>query len=150
MDDCEKLMAEYPQYIYLWKRDMPRGLSGLCIQNVILINTQKSHAKQHETLGEEIGHQITTYGDIVSDPTPLNRRCEMWARRWGYQKTITLDGLIDCWHDGVNCVYEAAEFFDVTENYVLTVLDYYRESRGEWFTYDGYQFDLSHGINITE
>lgn len=150
MDDCEKLMAEYPQYIYIWKTDMPDGLSGLCFRNAILINAQNSHAKQHETLGEEIGHQLKTYGDIVTHPTRLDVHSEMVARRWGYRKTITLDGLIACWHDGVNCVYEAAEFFDVTEDYVLTVIEYYREVRGEWFTYDGYHFDLSHGINITE
>lgn len=148
MDDLDRLMAKYPQYKYQWVTDMPDKLSGLCYGDCIYINARKPHSVQYQTLNEEIGHQLTACGDIVTETDPLDRHEEVIGRRWSYENTISLDDLIQMWNDQILDEYEAADYFGVTPNFFETVINYYRNSRGEQFTYHGYRFNLSNGLII--
>lgn len=107
-------------------------------------------AKQREVLAEEIGHYKTTVGNIIDQANSLNRKQELQAREYGCKLLISLDGFIACYKGGIDTPYEVTEFFGVTVPYLWKAIDMYRRKLGVYFTYIGYKFDLSHGLNIFE
>lgn len=129
---------------------MPNGEGGLIYGNKILLNPKLSYCKKREVLAEEIGHYKTTVGDIIDQTIPFNRKQELQARDYGCKLLINLDGLIACNKSGIETPYEVADFFDVTIQYLWRTIDMYRRKIGIFFIYNGYKFDLSHGINIYE
>ena len=72
-------------------------------------------------LAEEIGHHFTTVGDALPK-TYFHyaqgltvSRAEYRAWRWAAQYLIPLPMLKECLHNGINEVWELADYFDVTE-----------------------------------
>src|SRR5690625_1983507 len=101
----EKLMSKYPQ-LTIKEVTLPRGLSGLYYDNVIKIDKHKSKYEKHSILAEEIGHYETTYGDIIDQTNIKNRKLELVARRWAYEKLVSLNKLIDCHNNHITTVSE--------------------------------------------
>ncbi|OPG89484.1 hypothetical protein B2I22_21020, partial [Bacillus spizizenii] len=62
----------------------------------IFLNRDDSLYKKHFLLAEEIGHYETTAGDITMLDSISKIKAEMVARRWGYEKIISLDDLVSC------------------------------------------------------
>ena len=98
---------------------LPTKLSGVTFDNMIFIRSDMDRTHKLETLAEEIAHLHVTYGDIRDQSIMLNRKFELKARRLGCEMVITLDGIIDAFHDGVCNLHEMACHFEVSNNYVL-------------------------------
>ena len=65
--------------------------SGLINNDVIGINKNvRSYAKRNCILAEEIGHYKTTVGNIIDQSSAANRKQELKARRWAYNRLIGL------------------------------------------------------------
>lgn len=143
----ENLINEYPEYKYIWDKNLPKGLPAICFGSQIRINPHLSTIGKHQWLAEEIGHQKTSYGDIIEDSLEA-RRQEIVARQWGYIKLISLGGLIACWKSGMKTAYEVADFFDVSEDYLWKAINSYRVKFGNHFTFGNYKFDMTRGIQI--
>lgn len=149
MDSLETLAHQNNLQI-IYENKMPMGQGGLIYGNKILLNPKLSRCKQREILAEEIGHYKTTVGDIIDQASPFNLKQEIQARDFGCKLLISLDGLIACYKSGIDTPCEVANFFDVTVPYLWRTIDMYRRKIGIFFIYNGYKFDLSHGINIYE
>lgn len=150
LNTLEKLTASYPQLTYL-HIEMPQKLAGFIHNNTIFINKDNSYRKQLETVAEEIGHYETSAGDIVATENKLEQaKQERKARDWGYQKLVSLSGLIVCYRQGFETLHEVADFFDISEQYLLESLDMYRRKLGLHFKFIGYEFDLTNGLIIKE
>lgn len=148
MNSVENLVSEYPQLNFHFASDLPPKLSGFIQEKDVWINTNNSMVHQKETMAEEIGHYFTSSGNILNLDSIEKRRQENVARRWGYMKVITLDGLIACFKNDISSLNDILDFFEVSEEYFWQAIDVYRQKYGITFKYYEYIFDLSHGVNI--
>lgn len=89
-------------------------------------------------LAEEIGHYRTGYGDITRLKSVSDRKQEYRARLYGYNLKIGLMGLIRAYKHGCHSLYEAAEYLDVTEEYLKEAIDCYKSKYGEYVEIDNY------------
>lgn len=75
-------------------------------------------------LAEELGHYYTAQGAHVIKLRKFERdraqirRNEHQAVRWAVKKLIPLDEFLDAFTNGIEDVWELAEHFDVTEDYI--------------------------------
>lgn len=117
---------------------LPSFQSGLYFDGTIYIKSKLDLIKKHEILAEEIGHHELTYGDITNQKILMNRKYELKARRYGYELLITLDGIISAYKNGVHNLYELANYFEVTESYVIETLKHYKMKFGLSTYHEGY------------
>lgn len=90
------------------------------------------------TLAEELGHYHTTVGDIMDMSDTWNRKQERQARLDGYNRLIGLKGLISAFEHGYRNWHDAAQYLDVTEEYLRECIDCYRDKYGMITTVDNY------------
>ena len=67
-----------------------------------------------------------------------NRKQERRARIWAYHKLLSLNDLIDSYVCGCQNRYEIAEHLNVTEEFLMDCLSYYREKYGICVKQDNY------------
>lgn len=89
-------------------------------------------------LAEELGHHYTTVGNILDQSSVSNRKQELRARMWAYNKMIGLIGIIGCYEHGCQTKHEMAEYLEVTEDFLLEALERYRQRYGEFTVVDNY------------
>lgn len=89
-------------------------------------------------LAEELGHHYTTYGNILDQSNTSNRKQELRARAWAYNKQIGLLGLIRAYEHGCRNRFEIAEFLEVTEEVLEECLVFYRNKYGKRTNVDNY------------
>ena len=89
-------------------------------------------------LAEEIGHYRTSYGDITRMENVSDRKQEYRARLYGYNLKIGLMGLVGAYKHGCHSLYEAAEYLDVTVDYLKEALNCYKSKYGEYAEVDNY------------
>ncbi|WKF85994.1 ImmA/IrrE family metallo-endopeptidase [Lacticaseibacillus pantheris] len=148
MDAQEKLMSDYGQFKFKYRSDMPSQLKGLIHRDVIYLNKECGYRERTQIIAEEIGHGLTSAGDITAYNTADKRQQENIARLWGVERLVSLDGLIKAWKLGMDNLNDLADYFEVTPKYLVGALQTYCDKYGEQFDYSGYRFDLSSGIQI--
>ena len=89
-------------------------------------------------LAEELGHYHTTVGDILDQSITENRKQEQRARAWAYNKLVNLQGIINAYEAGCQNLYEASELLDVTEEFLLEALEFYKNKYGISVEIDNY------------
>ena len=112
---------------------------GLINGNVIGINRKMSSSRKRAcVLAEELGHFYTSTGDILNQAEVQNRKQELHARSWAYNRLIGLRGIIDCYKAGYKTLYEMAEHLEVTEEFLAEALSDYRKKYGLCKKIDNY------------
>lgn len=109
---------------------LPDFQSGLYINGKIFIKDSISDFKKHEVLVEELAHQKLTYGNILDQSQFNNRKFENYARRYTFEAIISLKGIITAFKQGIHNLYELANFFEVTEDFVLDCIEHYKRKYG--------------------
>ena len=114
-------------------------LKGLYCDGTIALN-RDMYIESEKTcvLAEEFGHHYTTVGDIMDQTNVTNRKQERRARIWAYHKLLSLNDLIDSYVCGCQNRYEIAEHLNVTEEFLMDCLSYYREKYGICVKQDNY------------
>ncbi|MEE8823695.1 hypothetical protein LASUN_13490 [Lentilactobacillus sunkii] len=120
MDDIERLMSQYPQISYHFEK-MPSGLRGLTIGDEITINSTIPKDEQLEWLYEEIGHVLTSSGDITNYHIHSNVEQEIRARNWGMKHQVPLEKLREMAQDHVDEDYEIADDLGIQIDYLHMV-----------------------------
>lgn len=77
-------------------------------------------------LSHELGHCMTGSFYDKSNMLDVRGRHEYQANRWAIQEVIPWADLWTAFQQGITEVWELAEFFDVTEDFIHTALDIYR------------------------
>lgn len=103
---------------------------GYYCNNKILINNSLNEKQKHAVLVEELGHYHKTVGDITDQSKVENRKQELIARRWGYERTVSLVGLIEAFEYGARNPFETSEFLGVTEKYLHDCIESYKRKYG--------------------
>lgn len=102
-------------------------------------------------LAEELGHHYTTYGNILEQDNTSNRKQELRARIWGYDRQIGLIGIIECYKHHCRSLYEMAEYLQVTEEYLKEALECYSRKYGEnLVTIDNYSIRFVPSLQVME
>ncbi len=150
MNKLEKIMAQYPGLDYVFSKDMPDILKGLCLGKTIYINsnTNTTTAEKVVTLSEEIAHYQTGSGNIVQQKNISDWKQENIARRVGNQRLVTLDGILHCWKQGFETSEEIAEELEVTIECVEDAIESYRITHGIRFEYKNYEIKFNTDTNI--
>ena len=101
-------------------------------------------------MAEELSHYYITVGDITDQAITKNRKKEYKAkaRLLSYDKKIGLLGIIKAYESGCLNLYEMAEFWDVTEEFLDETLMCYKNKYGEYVKIDNYivSFEPSLGV----
>lgn len=115
------------------------SLKGIYIDGHVAINTSVNNSAEKTcVLAEELGHHHTSVGDILDMSDSGNRKQERQARLWGYNKLIGLKGLVQACKAGCQNRHEAAEYLDVTEEFLQDCIETYRGKYGLGTEIDGY------------
>ena len=76
-------------------------------------------------LAEELGHYYTTVGDILDQNDSNNRRQELIARKWAYEKILPIENILFAVQDGHTEIWDMAEYLDVDEKFLRDALKCY-------------------------
>lgn len=114
-------------------------LKGLYCDGTIALNRDMYIGTEKAcVLAEELGHHYTTVGDIMDQTDITNRKQERRARIWAYHKLLSLNDLIDSYKCGCQNQFEIAEHLNVTEEFLIDCLTYYKEKYGLCVKQDNY------------
>ena len=114
-------------------------LKGLYCDGTIALNSDMYiESEKACVLAEELGHHYTTIGDIMDQTDISNRKQERRARILAYHKLLSLDDLIDSYKCGCHNRFEIAEHLNVTEEFLVDCLKYYKEKYGLYVRKDNY------------
>lgn len=124
---------------------------GLINGDVIGLNKNiRSYKKKACVLAEELGHYHTTTGDIISQSSDSDRKQELRARIWAYEKLIGLFGIVRAYKKGCQAPHEMAEYLDVTEEFLIEALSYYKGRYGNGARFSSYIITFEPTIGVFE
>lgn len=126
-------------------------LKGLYVDGNIALSSNLSNSIEKKCiLAEELGHHHTTYGNIVDMSSTENRKQELKARVWAYNKLIGLNGIINTYKAGCKTLHEAANYLDVTEEFLSECIECYRHKYGEYTVCDNYVIYFEPTLGVLE
>lgn len=99
-------------------------------------------------LAEELGHYYTSYGNIIDQSLPENRKQEYRARLRGYDIKLGLNGIIRAYEHGCHASYDMAEYLEVTEEYLLDALRCYKGKYGPCVCFDNYVITFIPNLSV--
>ena len=131
--------------------DFKSSADGLINGNVIGINKRlQSFCKRTCTLAEELGHYYTTIGDITRQDAASNHMQELRARVWAYNRLIGLNGIVNAYRHGCHSLHDTADYLEVTEEFLLEALQYYKGKYGKYATIDNYAIYFEPSLGVFE
>ena len=112
---------------------------GLCIDKDVFLSKSIDNAAERKCiLAEELGHIMTSCGNILDRSRPENQKQELQARGYAYDLLIGFDGLLLAYSKHCRAIDEFVEFLDVTKAFFESALEYYRQKYGSGTIYKGY------------
>ncbi|RDV27133.1 ImmA/IrrE family metallo-endopeptidase [Lysinibacillus capsici] len=125
--------------IEIYEEYMPQRIKGLYADNIIWINKFiPTFVEKACVLAEEFGHYHTSTGDILDQASTKNRKQELKARTWAYEKLIPLSKIIQAHKLHISNSYELADFLNVTEEFLDEALEWYRSKYGLFLNIDNF------------
>ncbi|KGR83512.1 ImmA/IrrE family metallo-endopeptidase [Lysinibacillus odysseyi] len=117
--------------IEIYEKYMPSRLKGLYGNNIIWINKHMlTRTEKACVLAEELGHHHTSVGDILDQSNIENRKQELRARRWAFERLIPFSKIVQAHRLHISNRYELADFLGVTEDFLQAALDWYKSKYG--------------------
>lgn len=114
----------------------------------ILIREDMPTTQKACVLAEELGHYYTTVGDILDQSNTDNRKQEHKARLWSFNKAIGLSRLVNAYNANCHSLYDIAEFLDISEDFLLEALEYYKQIYGTGTMVDNYYLQFEPNLQI--
>lgn len=106
--------------------------------NNILIKSDLTENEKTCILAEELGHYYTSYGNILDQSNINNRKQEKVAHKWAVNKLLNIDMLIEACKQGCETLYDIAEYFNVTEKFLLEAIEIFKQKYGLCYTNGNY------------
>ena len=144
------LLIEADKQHLITKEKPLRANCGRIKGNRIAIKHDLDETEKKCTLAEELGHFHTTVGDIMDQSSDANRKQELRARLWSYNKLIGLHGIISCYKAGCQTAYDMAEHLGVTEDFLQEALHCYRSKYGIYTRFDNYVIFFEPTLSVLE
>ncbi len=139
MTKYEKLIAKAAsKNINVIETSFESSAKGFCIGNTIAIRNNLSEAEKTCIFAEELGHYITTTGNILDQNNQNNRKQEKIARKWAINFLISINDLINAYKNGCFCLADTAEYLNVTEEFIFEAIAEFKSKYGVVYTNDNY------------
>lgn len=146
----ELLIEADAQDLIVREKEIP-GYDGRIYKNRIAIHKGLGTSTEKAcVLAEELGHHHTSVGDILDQSSAANRKQELRARIWAYEKLISLQGIIECYKAGCRNLHEMADQLNVTEDFLQDALKIYRSKYGEGISYGNYFIAFEPALTVVE
>lgn len=114
-------------------------LKGLYYDGAAALSKElRTNAEKNCILSEELGHHLTSTGNILDLGDKQNLKQELKARVWAYDQTIGLSRIAAALQYGCANLYEIAEYLNVTEEFFAEALNYYQSKYGLCAREDNY------------
>ena len=126
------------------------GYKGRIYGNRIAIRKSLTSVEKSCVLAEELGHYHTTAGDIQDQTRTGNRKQELHARLWGYNRQIGLLGIINAYNARRTSLEDMSDFLGVTPEYLLEALERYRSKYSPYIEVDNYIIFFEPGLAVME
>ncbi|MDO4943723.1 MAG: ImmA/IrrE family metallo-endopeptidase [Ruminococcus sp.] len=112
------------------KKSPSMSISDNGFYSIIIDNRQiRSNAEETVIAAHEIGHCET--GAFYNEHSlELRSRMEYRADKWAIKKLVPEDELIKAFKCGILEIWELAEYFDVTEDFMIKVCEFYGYYQG--------------------
>ena len=137
--DYEALLAESDSVGLVVKEKPLKNNNGRVKGNKIAIRQDiNTSAEKACVLAEEMGHYHTSVGRILNQSDAENRKQELRAREWAYDRQVGLIGIVKSFRAGCQTLSEMAEYLEVTEEFLGDALERYRQKYGIYVTVDHY------------
>lgn len=134
----ELLIHADSENLIVKEKNIP-GYGGRIYKNRIAIHKElESSTEKACVLAEELGHYHTSQGNILDQSDTANRKQELKARLWAYNKQIGLMGLVRAYEHGCMNRYEIAKFLEVSEKFLSDAIECYRKKYGQCVVVDNY------------
>lgn len=125
------------QGIDIYEMPMKPRTKGLYADKTIWLNKGiETEVEKSCVLAEELGHYYTSYGNILNQKDVSNRKQELKARHWAYEKLIPLSQLVKAATLGNIGRHAIAEWLDVTEDFLQQSIEYYQRKYGLFTTWN--------------
>lgn len=134
----ENLIEEYEEQVEVIEIPLNGSLKGLYYEGAIAIDSRLSKRDKTEILAEEIGHFLLTADNILDQTDLENRKQEIIAKNWAYEKLVPISSLIEAFEKRITTRTELCEFLEVSETYINDALEYYQVKYGYWYRYGKY------------
>lgn len=127
------------------------NIKGLYLDKHIAISKDISTDTEKACiLAEELGHHYTATGNILDQSTVENRKQEMRGRIVAYNKLVGLRGIVDAYLHHCQSISESAEYLEVTEEFLIDSLNYYRNKYGVYTKLDNYVIFFQPNLVVME
>ena len=127
------------------------NIKGLYCNGTAAINNNiRTRIERRCILAEELGHHHTSSGNILDQSSDSNRKQELRARMWAYNELVGLTGIVSSYKAGCQSINDTAEFLDVTEEFLLEALQYYKQKYGVYTKLDNYVIYFEPSIGVFE
>ncbi|WP_152658264.1 ImmA/IrrE family metallo-endopeptidase [Oceanobacillus sp. CFH 90083] len=128
----------YRNSIDVYETQMKGRIKGLYGNNIIWLNKSllNSSAKKASVLSEELGHYHTSVGNITDQTNLSNRKQELRARIWAYEKVVPLYKIVQAHQQNIKNGFEFAEYLGITEDFLSAALMRYQNKYGLSVDYD--------------
>lgn len=134
----ELLIHADSENLIVKEKNIP-GYGGRIYKNRIAIHKElESSTEKACVLAEELGHYHTSWGNILDQSDVANRKQELKARLWAYNKQIGLMGLVRAYEHGCKNRYEIAKFLEVSEFFLSDAIRCYKTKYGMMTVVDNY------------
>lgn len=137
-----ELLIEADANNLITKEKPLRANKGRIKGNRIAIRKDLTETEKKCVLAEELGHHYTTSGDILEEKTIPDRKQELQARLWAYDKLIGLMGIVNSYKAGCRNQHEMAEYLEVDEQFLVAALERYTSKYGTYTTIDNYMISF--------
>lgn len=132
---CEAQLAG----VEVYEKPLVGELKGLYIDGIVWINKDLGESIEKTCiLAEEMGHHNTSFGNILDQRDVRNRKQELRARQWAYERLIPLTSIVAAHHAKIKSRHEIAEFLGVTEEFLQASVDRYRNKFGTLISVENY------------
>lgn len=128
----EKLLCDAEiEGVEVYEQPLRGNLKGLYQDRIIWIDKGIEDCIEKACiLAEELGHHHTTIGDILNQRDIRNRKQELRARQWAYEKLVPLSMIVQAHQAKVKGRYEIADYLGVTEDFLQSSIDRYKDKFG--------------------
>lgn len=123
MTKYEQLLSEYDEVVEVEERNIPT--EGLYCDGYIWIKKDMTSTRKACILAEELGHHMTSVGNILDQKDIGNRKQEHKARKWAFERLVPLQDIERAVKHGHRDPWDMAEYLGVDERFLREALKHY-------------------------
>ncbi|WP_088815676.1 MULTISPECIES: hypothetical protein [Listeria] len=149
MGEYENLLRQY-KHIPVVECELYEntGLLGAYRNGHVLLDKHQQTNSKKVVVYEEFMHHEATTGIILDENRIENKKQENYTRQLTYKHFLGWETIIYCWNMGFTYYHEVAEFLNITEEFIIEAIEFYKSKYGTMYKHKDYYIFLGSVIEI--